>query len=281
MDYPKPTPAPPALVTFETPHKTAAPLVTGHFRAGPGYSAYRRHGTRDWLLIYTMDGLGRFGYDGGALIVEAGMLVLLKPGTLHDYGVEPKLRRWELLWAHFLPRTEWLPWMEWPQVVPGLMCLDLKNPARRQIARRLRDVHRLAFGPWRRRQTLAINALEEVLLWCDQLNPRAEGSVLDPRLQAAIDYIGSNLGQKLDLTAVARAARLSLSRFAHLFREQVGLTPQRFIEQQRLERARQLLERTAMPVKSIAYEVGFTNPFYFSLRFKRYTGKSPSGFRAQ
>lgn len=281
MDYPKPTPAPPPMVTFETPHKTAAPLVTGHFRAGPDYAAYRLRGTRDWLLIYTMGGLGRFGHAEGDLITPPGTIVLLKPGTLHDYGVEAKLQRWELLWAHFLPRAEWVPWMEWTQAAPGLMYLELKGNARRQIARRLRDVHRLALGPWRRRQTLAINALEEVLLWCDQLNPRAETSVLDPRLQAAIDYIGSNLGQKLDLSAVADAASLSLSRFAHLFRAQVGLTPQRFIEQQRLERARQLLERTAMPVKSIAYEVGFSNPFYFSLRFKRYTGRSPTGFRAQ
>lgn len=281
MDYPKPTPAPPPLITFETPHKTASPLVTGHFRAGPGYAAYRLHGTRDWLLIYTVGGLGRFGYESGELISQPGTIVLLKPGTLHDYSVEPQLQRWELLWAHFLPRAEWLPWMEWPQAAPGLMYLELKHPARRQIARRLRDVHRLALGSWRRRQTLAINALEEVLLWCDQFNPRSEVSALDPRLQAAIDYIGSNLGQRLDLTAVAGAARLSLSRFAHLFRAQVGLTPQRFIEQQRLERARQLLERTAMPVKSIAYEVGFSNPFYFSLRFKRYTGRSPTGFRAR
>lgn len=267
-------------VARDTPHRRAAPLVTGHFREGPGYAAYRLHGTQDWLLIYTVNGMGRFGHAGGVLTAQPGTVVLLKPGTLHDYGVEPRLQHWELLWAHFLPRAEWLPWLEWPQAAPGLMFLELQHPARRQILRRLREMHRLALGPWRRRQTLAVNALEEVLLWCDQVNPRAESNTLDSRLQAAIDHIGLNLGRKLDLNAVARAANLSLSRFAHLFRAQVGLTPQRFIEQQRLERARQLLERTAMPVKSIAYEVGFANPFYFSLRFKRYTGRSPSAFRA-
>jgi AraC family transcriptional regulator of arabinose operon len=66
---------------------------------------------------------------------------------------------------------------------------------------------------------------------------------------------------------------------AHLFRAQVGQTPQRFLEQQRLDRAKQLLAFTPNSIKTIAYELGFENPFYFTLRFKRYTGSSPRQYR--
>jgi AraC family transcriptional regulator of arabinose operon len=74
---------------------------------------------------------------------------------------------------------------------------------------------------------------------------------------------------------------MSVSRVAHLFREQVGVTPQQFLERQRMERASQLLEMTALSVKEIAHQVGFENPFYFTLRFKRQTGQSPTAFRSR
>jgi AraC family transcriptional regulator of arabinose operon len=52
-----------------------------------------------------------------------------------------------------------------------------------------------------------------------------------------------------------------------------------FVERQRIERARQLLVMTSLSVKEIGRGVGFESPFYFSLRFKRHTGKSPRSFR--
>jgi AraC family transcriptional regulator of arabinose operon len=61
----------------------------------------------------------------------------------------------------------------------------------------------------------------------------------------------------------------ALSRYSHLFREQVGATPRQYIEQQRPNSARQLLELTPMSVKETVYEVGFASPFYFTLRFNK------------
>ena len=57
------------------------------------------------------------------------------------------------------------------------------------------------------------------------------------------------------------------------------MTPQQFLEQQRLDRARQLLELSGRSIGDIAADVGFDNPFYFTLRFKRLTGLSPRDYR--
>jgi len=46
-----------------------------------------------------------------------------------------------------------------------------------------------------------------------------------------------------------------------------------------MTRAGQLLRLTPNPIKEIAMEVGYSDPFYFSLRFKRHTGLSPKAFR--
>lgn len=263
-----------------TPHQTTASLVTGHFFQTGGYAAWRERGTDDWLLIYTLGGRGRFGHRGGQMRAEPGDMVLLRPGTLHDYGVEPELRRWELLWTHFQPRPAWHEWLIWPEIAPGLMRIQLEDTALRERAvAHLWEAHRLATGALPRREMFALNALEASLLWCDAQNPLSAQARLDSRVREAMDYLCRNLDAKITLETLASASHLSVSRFAHLFREQAGMTPQQFLERQRLSRARQLLERTGQTVQAIAAEVGFDNPFYFTLRFKKHTGLSPRDYR--
>lgn len=265
----------------ESPHPIVTDLVTGHYHQTRGYRAWRAHGTTDWLLILTLAGRGHFGEAAGSeIVVEEGDVVLLRPGTRHDYGIAPGAEAWELLWAHFRPRPAWHEWLVWPERTAGVMLLTLGEPIIRQkITTRLRDAHRLATGTLARRDVFAMNALEEALLWCDTQNPRAQPSRLDPRVQAAVDFLSAHLSERVTLEDLAVRSGLSASRLAHLFRAQAGLTPQQFQEQQRLARARQLLERTSQPVGSIAAEVGFDNPFYFTLRFKRDTGLSPRDWR--
>ena len=171
--------------------------------------------------------------------------MLLRPGTFHDYGVEPVLQRWELLWTHFLPRAHWHQWLNWPEFAPGAMHVKIDDPAmRRRLVERLKTMHSHATAAHRSRGDFALNALEEVLLLADTLNPASSHSRLDARMQDVVDYICRNLSRKISLGTLAEVSGLSLSRMAHLFREQVGSTPQRFLEQQCLDRAMQLLAYT-------------------------------------
>jgi AraC family transcriptional regulator of arabinose operon len=252
-------------------------LITGHFHEGSGYRIVRREGVGDWLLIATLSGKGRFGHAGGEFIAGPGDWILIRPGTLHDYGVESTQRQWELLWAHFQPRAHWLPWLNWPAIAPGLMRLPLADT---RIMDRLRDVDNLLTGDLRRREAYAMNALEALLLDCDRHNPIAETSRYDERIRRAMDFLERNLAEKITLADIARAVGLSPSRLAHLFREQSGQTPQHYLEALRMQRATELLERTGFSIKQIAAATGFESPFYFSQRFKARTGKSPTIFRA-
>lgn len=263
-----------------TGHSRINQIISGHFHQNKGYYAWRPAGTDDWLIVYTISGLGRFGHDGGELIARPGDVVALQPGTLHDYGVEPTRQRWELLWAHVHPRALWHEWLNWPQVTPGLLRLTLRDPeVRQRVRRRFSDANGLCNGPLPHAETFAMNALEEVLLWCDLENPNTQRSPMDARVRLATEYLCRNLREKITLDALADHCRLSTSRLAHLFREQVGYTPQQFLENQRLNRAAQLLDMTGKSIKEIAGEVGFDNPFYFTLRFKRRTGLSPTEYR--
>jgi AraC family transcriptional regulator of arabinose operon len=264
----------------ETPSIDVHRIATGHYHERGAYYAHRASGTPDWLLVYTVSGSGRFGYPRGEIVSRPGELTLLKPRTLHDYGLVGPARRWELFWAHFHPRPEWAPLLRLPEAAPGLGHLKLHDEElRMRIEARLFDMHRLARSSLRQSESLAMNALEEVLLWCDLINPRSMTALIDPRIRRAVDYISQDPRRSIALGRQAARSALSRSRFSYLFRSQIGKTPQQLQEEQRIGLARQLLTLTSRSVAQIAQDLGFSSPYYFSLRFKRATGKSPRAYR--
>jgi len=239
------------------------------------HSIYRSRGTDDWQLLATTAGRGRVGSANGAFEVTPGDVLLMRPGVLHDYG--PVESVWEYDWVHFQPRQEWLDLLGWPEHAPGLMRLrlddvELRDNVMSALARALVSY------PYHRQQLFITNALEEVLLWCDLQNPLSRSSRLDPRLHEIITYLQQNLAEKITLAALAEIAGMSPSRLSHLFSEHTGMGPIQYLDIQRLEYARHLLENTDLPVTRIAGDVGLdlTN---FSSRFKQYTTLSPRAYR--
>lgn len=250
-------------------------LLAGHYVRGQGYSRRRPGGTDDWLLVMTLAGEGRFGTVAGDLVARAPALYLVAPGTTHDYGTAKSSETWEILWVHFQPPTGWLDLLAWPLVAPGIYTLEPDDPGMIECA--LREVCRLSVSSHRRSRRLAMNALERLLLLSDAQLPEPVGA-MDDRIRATIEFIHGHLSATLACEELAARASLSTSRFAHLFREQTGMPPLKYVQIQRLERARTLLERTTLGIAEIAAEVGM-DPFYFSMRFKSRNGISPAGFR--
>jgi|SRR5215217_324686 len=263
----------------EAPHKDVHSLLTGHFHETSGYRAVRRQGVGDWLLIHTISGRGRIGHAGGDLMVEAADWVLLRPGTPHDYGVEPELQHWELLWAHFQPRSDWFALLGWPVIAEGLMHLRIGGAEGTMLAQQFLATHALLNSQRQRREAFAMNALEGVLLGCDAHSGAAQPRQGDTRIRRALDYLDSHLTEKVLIEHVAEAIGLSPSRLAHLFKAETGQTLQGHLEARRMQVASELLRRTGFPIKQVAAAAGFESPFYFSQRFRRWTGLSPQQFR--
>lgn len=264
-----------------TPHAPVDLLITGLFTQGTDYYAWRPAGTDDYLLIYTIAGLGRFGTaDGREHVVGPHELVLLTPGTFQDYSVESTLQRWTLLWCHFRIRADWLDLLDWPALEPGTLRLSLGgHPLQQAVFDQFQRLHELAYTTDPLRDRLAVNALEGLLLRCEQANPNRGAHSVDARIRKTMDYVARHLDQKLTLDVLSDISGLSGSRLGHRFREVVGVSPMAYVEQLRIERAKQLLTMTSLSMKEISRLVGYETQFYFSLRFKRATKASPSDFR--
>jgi AraC family transcriptional regulator of arabinose operon len=255
-------------------------LVAGHYTANPEYSSWRSNGTRDWLLIFTLAGCGRFGTSSGDMESMAGDLVLIEPGTQHDYGTAAGGDNWEILWVHFRPRDEWIGLLNWPTLAEGVLGFRIDNDETiYKMSARFKEMIGYSMGSFVHRETFSMNALEELILWLDLENPNTERKGIDPRVQQAADFMCGHLDEPLSITYLAERCNLSVSRFSHLFREQIGESPQLFHERQRLERSARLLSVTDRAVSSISNEVGYFDPLYFSARFKKRFGVSPSQYR--
>lgn len=246
-------------------------LLAGHYQRGPGYGRRRPGGTDDWLLVMTLAGMGHFGDH----VAAAPELTLIAPGTTHDYGIHRQAEEWEILWVHFQAETDWLELLQWTEVSPGLYELHPHNPE--PIEEAFRQVLQISLqtGPLRRQ--FAMNALERLLLLCAAQRP-SEGRSIDDRIRSTVNYIHADLRLPHTLESLSKQAALSPSRFAHLFKAEMGLSPRQYLLQQRILHARNLLERTSLSVTEVAHAVGM-EPVAFSLRFKEELGHSPREHR--
>ena len=101
------------------------------------------------------------------------------------------------------------------------------------------------------------------------------------QIRPAINYIDANYNKPIILADVAKASHLSISRLAHIFKEQMGITIIDYLTSVRIERAKQLLLATDQNCTEICFQVGYNNQSYFTRTFKGLVGMTPRQFRVR
>lgn len=96
-----------------------------------------------------------------------------------------------------------------------------------------------------------------------------------------VEYIEQHYQDSFSIQDLAHAAHLSVSALERRFRKHLHKSPNAFINEFRLEKARRLLQTTALPIVEICESVGFSDHSYFSKQFKRHFGYLPSALRKQ
>jgi transcriptional regulator GlxA family with amidase domain len=107
----------------------------------------------------------------------------------------------------------------------------------------------------------------------------ANGSITDGSTEAARTWALAHLDAPLPVTRLASQASMSPRTFARRFRSEMGVTPARWVREQRLRRAQTLLETTSEPVETVAYRSGFTDGAALRASFARRLGTTPTGYR--
>lgn len=108
-----------------------------------------------------------------------------------------------------------------------------------------------------------------------------KGSSLSEPILNAVRRIGRFYNETLPLQHICDATNLSLSHFVRQFHRETGMSPMRYVTRYRIEKAKELLSTTDYSIGEVARMVGIPDQYTFARTFRKFTGQTPTTYRAQ
>ncbi len=127
-------------------------------------------------------------------------------------------------------------------------------------------------------QTLTLHILKSYSTATAKLE-QLNGGLSGYNLRRVKEFIEANLDEDLGLAEIARVAGLSQFHFARSFRKTTNMTPQQYLMQRRIEKAKDLLTQNSLPIIEISLRTGFKNQSHFTTLFRKFTNFTPKTWR--
>jgi AraC family transcriptional regulator of arabinose operon len=250
------------------------PEARFHFRSRPNGAA------QDHLMM-CVGGHGHVIVDGKENHLQSGELLIIPRHSGHKYWAADHAP-WSIYWMHFLGKESDF----YLERVPGPGRPVPVDPETLIEAIRLfRDcLNTLESGYALSTLIYAAQSARHILSLLLFRNPSfpVEQRVEQRQLQlgGTLEFMRERISYAVQLKEFANHAGLSISHFSDLFREQTGQSPMAHFTQLKIRQACRLLDSTHKPVKVVALETGYSDPYYFSRVFKKIMGLSPEKYRA-
>jgi len=226
----------------------------------------RKNGRQDWSLFYIESGCGYF--DERA--VTAGQIWIYPPAVPQKYVIYGK----DQTAYHYLHFTG-------SDVKEVLRSLGIELQTSITVSGGLisKVVDSIQSSLDDDSPTSKLEAeYHTIYLLCQISKKKKQKSEIN-MMKRVIDNMEHSFSKEYDAAAFAKMLNVSVSRFNHLFKECVGISPYSFYLNLRIENAVSLLENTNIKIKEIAERCGFEDPLYFTQVFKRIKGATPSEYR--
>lgn len=107
-----------------------------------------------------------------------------------------------------------------------------------------------------------------------------KGGLPERQVLQVLDYIHDHLDQDIKLADLAELIGMSQFHFSYQFKQAIGTSPYQYLLQQRVERAKHLLEQTKRSIMDIALECGFSSHSHLSKQFRQLVGITPKAYRS-
>lgn len=233
----------------------------------------------EYQVVYITRGGGVFEAKGvRRQAIEAGDLFVLFPGVWHRYAPDPKTgwdEQWIGLNGEIAKRLLKAPFFQTKRPI-------LRIGADEDLRLRFRAlVDAVARTPAGAPFSITGDVLKILGLILERSRSVGAAGRFSAMVREAQNRILRLAAQDIDFPALARALGTSYTSFRRAFKQQTGLAPAQFQSEIRLNRACDLLASTELSVSEIADLTGFDTVFYFSRAFKKKTGVTARGYRAQ
>ena len=236
-------------------------------------------------ICYMAKGEQTYVVEGEVFTLNGGEAFVVFPHEHHGTNNMPE-QKGTLYWLSLLPPQEGrdylgLSYEEAAEIFFHLTHLPSRKffcaPAAGKMLQKI-------FSLYRRndlilKQTVIRNLIVGFLLSIIENGRRNGQKPYSDAVSEAVRYIREHIREGVDLTELAEAACLSVSRFKHRFKTETGIPPAEFIIREKLRIAESMLTEQHVSIAEIAYDLGFSSPSHFATVFKQYKGTSPSDFR--
>lgn len=238
------------------------------------FSNHTPRGRHDCYLMYVLQGELEAQSGDTPIHLAAGDLIIYPPERSFAYQLIQE-EKMVYLWLHFTGSAA-----ESILKDRGIAMATAYHPrGEEELIRDFEEIQRLFI-------TRPAFYLEEASARLDQLLSHIARAICQPenipsteRIQKSLDYLNRHYAETLPLELLAGMEYLSVSRYAALFRQMTGLSPQQYLIDLRLRNARELLRATNLSIGEVARSVGYEDALYFSRLFHRHTGQTPREFR--
>ena len=258
-------------------HKPLVVLSAGHNVpiSGAHVQILRPEGRRDYQILYIRSGRAHFFWDEQDHVISGGQIVLYRPGEYqcYEYRIEDAP---DVYWIHFTGSRveEELDGMGLKQQVFPVGATNQYAGLFGSIIQELqfKDAHF---------DDMAASYLKELLCLFSRelLGQRTPTHIPRTReVEEAVSFFNTHFNQRLNLSEYAARQNMSLCWFTRIFRRQMGVSPQQYLMEIRINNACELLG-SGIGTAETSDMVGYTDFGYFSRIFKKYTGYSPMEYR--
>lgn len=248
----------------------------GRLEAGPEHFIERDY-YPGHELIFCREGEGWARVRGKTHRVKAGQVLWINCHHPHSYGADrrqpwkldwvrvegtPMDRTWKMLSAEVVPVFDGIPIDRTTAECDAIFDLMQKDTASSAAWVHVHVATLLALC-WESRQENPLSALE----------------LLPPAVERTVQHMRLYYHKPLRISDLAAVAGMSPSHFNRVFRAAVGSSPIDWLRHYRINQAKRRLLESTDPVKDVARQVGYSDQFYFSKDFKRFTQLSPTVYR--
>ncbi len=261
---------------------SAADRAQGLWISEIGYHRYiepagfdiKRHD--EWHLVLAAAGEAELIQNGRPRRWLPGRVLLVPQSMVHTYGCR---RPWAAAFLSFGgPRAGLLA----GHIANGRAAfMLLRRPA--QAWETFREMFRICRDRRTHVQELLSARLLDLLVWiCDDWTAGHRNDRTSPAaglVTTMQEWLASHISQPLSLSQMAAVAGFSPSHFGALWKAQTGHAPIDYLIELRMLKAKEMLSATKVTIGDIAAATGFTDQLYFSRRFHKCAGLSPTEYR--
>lgn len=262
---------------FNTPSSLAKSmffyvLCAGYFKCDARYHI-KRNTYNSYLLMYVLEGNGKLEYENKTYSLSKGDTALVNCYKKHSYSASG----WEILWIHFDGNVSD---KYFSTLFERAGCIFPAQPDDfmiKETMEKLVDAYRSSSAP---HECIVSCEIERILaqLYVVSSNYNMPSKENSP-VNKAISFMKDHFKTKLYIEQIADHCLLSKYHFTRLFKKETGYSPYEYITLLRINESKYLLKNSALLIKEIAFEVGFSSEVSFVTSFKDNTGYTPSEFR--